>query len=75
MDINIVKDILKKDYDCQLVNIFKYENHEFCKAIQNLEIGICYRYFSINDKVEEVLDELLLSYFRENYEIHTNINY
>ena len=48
---------------------------EFCKAIQILKNGICYRYFIINNDVKEVFDEGLLSYFRENYEINTEVNY
>ena len=76
MNIDNVKKILKDNFDCNMVNIFKYENDEFCKAIQILRNGICYRYFIINNNdVNEVIDEVLLSYFRENYEINTEVNY
>lgn len=77
MDINSVKENLKKEYNCQLVTIINYANHEFAKGIESIEGGILYRYFSIkkDNQLEEIKDELLLAYFRKMNETNDENNY
>ena len=75
MDINKVKKILKDKYNCEPVDYFKYGYHEFAKAIEILESGICYRYFDITNEIKEVEDKIILDYFSKNNEINLDIEY
>lgn len=77
MDINVVSKKLENEFNCQFTGVFKYRNHQFVKAVEVLDWGIRYRYFEIlkNNKIVEILDEVILKYFKSTYEIHTKENY
>ena len=77
MDLNKVKDNLKKDFNCILIAIINYSNTQFVKAFETTKTGIYYRYFKIleDDKLEEVQDKVLLSYLKKMNEINDRNNY
>lgn len=75
MNISEMKKYIKEKYNCQPVDFFKYGNHEFAKCVEALDNGINYRYFDITENIVEVTDEILLNYFKEKNEIHSDIEY
>lgn len=77
MDISIAKEKLKKEYNCQLISIINYANIDFIKALDDENEEIYYRYFKVGkeDELEEILDDLLLAYFRKMNETNQEENY
>jgi len=77
MDIEKIKEELKNNYNCQYVTSMNYANHEIIKALESLPNGISYRYFRIanDNRLVEVIDELLLAYFKSENEISDENNY
>ena len=77
MDINIIKENLEKEYQCQFIAIMNYAGHHFAKTFMTEQEKVSYRYFKVleNNTVEEVTNELLLAYLKEMNEIHEEINY
>ena len=76
MNLDKIKYQLKKEFNCELINIFQYENTNFIKGIELLEHGIRYRYFKVdNNKIQEIVDKMILEYFKENKENNSEIIY
>ena len=72
MDLNIVSRNLEKEYNCKIIAIIHYNRQLFLKVIENNINHIKYRYFKVekNNIIKEIVDELLLTYFKEKNEIH-----
>lgn len=77
MDVNLIRENLKKIYNCIFITLIDYSEQYFVKGLEKIEDGIAYRYFKIlnDNNLEEVKDEHILAYFREMYEINDENNY
>jgi len=77
MDINIIEEKLEKEYQCQFVAVINYADKDFVKAFDLEEKRVFYRYFRVlnDNNLEEIVEELLLAYFRKMNEIQDETNY
>lgn len=77
MDFNVIKKSLEEEYDCDLIKVIRYADKSFIKALERENINPSYRYFMVkkDNKLEEIVDNLLLAYFRENNEISEDVEY
>lgn len=77
MNTNEIKEKLEKEKKVSFVSEINHSGKKYVKTIKNLKNGIEYIYYEIDDnKIKEIKDERLISYFRENYECKsTNIIY
>lgn len=72
-----IKRKLEKEKKVAFVSEINYLNKTYAKTIKQAKNGIEYIYFEIyNNEIKEILDEDLITYFKDNYEIKTtNIIY
>ena len=72
-----IKEELEKNKKMIIVSEIEYEGKKYIKTIKNSKKEIKYIYYEIKgDKLMEVKDEQLLSYFKQNYECEqSNIIY
>lgn len=77
MDINVIRNILSEKYNCDLITILNYTSKNFAKTLDKSNEIPYYRYFLVrnNNTVDEILDDLILAYFRENYELSEDVEY
>lgn len=77
MDLNVIRENMKKDFNCILITVINYANHDFAKGFETIEGGISYRYFKVrkDNTLAEIKDELLLAYFRKMNETNDDNNY
>lgn len=74
---NDIKEKLKNEYNCEFVANMDYAGHNIIKAMESATEGISYRYFNLkkDGQIEEIVDELLLAYFKSQNEITDENNY
>lgn len=76
IDFKQMKKIIYEKYDCDLINIFNYKNHDYAKVLKVEGKDFFYRYFEIiNNDIREVKDKLLLEELKNRNEIVSNVIY
>jgi len=67
-----INDILNDQKNAEVVDIFKYKEYYYIKAVRLDEKDIIYVYYKLDDNknISEVKDKELLKHLKKTHEIH-----
>lgn len=79
IDFEEIEENIKNQYNCEVISFFEYNEKQYIKALQVLDVGINYRYFEITENnksnITEVNDKLILDELKKQNETNSDIIY